>query len=200
MHDFVAGGAKGSYILDCQEPDCAWIVPSAPVSVIDPTGAGNAYSAALGYNLALLLPSEDTASTAGAPGPRDVAAERREAVIQSACRATATGGAFVICEGMPVPSEALDTWLRAQAVALRNRVCSVELHSAPSAQAAGHGEGSASAALAPPPALRKRVKSRKGTRLDRSASSQGGTSTGMRDEAKARGRGKGKRGGRGAKE
>jgi hypothetical protein len=200
MHDFVAGGAKGSYRLDCQEPDCAWIVPSAPVSVIDPTGAGNAYSAALGYNLALLLPSEDTASTAGAPGPRDVAAERREAVIQSACRATATGGAFVRCEGMPVPSEALDTWLRAQAVALRNRVCSVELHSASSAQAAGHGEGSASAALAPPPALRKRVKSRKGTRLDRSASSQGGTSTGMRDEAKARGRGKGKRGGRGAKE
>jgi hypothetical protein len=190
--DYVAGGAKGSYILDCQEPGRVWLVPSAQVSVVDPTGAGNAFSAALGYNLALLLPSEDAVSTAEAPSPRDLAVQRREAVIQSACRATATGGAFVQCEGMPVPSETLDTWLRVQAAALRGRVRSVKV---PFAQASEQGEGSASAALTPPPALRKSVKSRKGTRLDinkdRDSTSQGGTApggtvTGMRDGGKGK--------------
>ena len=181
-----------------------WLVPCAQVSVVDPTGAGNAFSAALGYNLALLLPSEDAVSTADAPSPRVLAVQRREAVIKSACRATATGGAFVQCEGMPVPSETLDTWLRVQAAALRGMVRSVKV---PCAQASEQGEGSANAALTPPPALRKSVKSRKGTRLDISkdrdstsqgGTAQGGTATGMRDGGK--GRGKGKRGGRGAKE
>lgn len=99
-----------------------------PVAVVDPTGAGNAYSAAIGYNLAALLPHDTTAaSTDTSPKKSTVAAAvaaeaRREAVIQSACRASATGAAVVAVEGMPVCSLKLQNWLQEAATALRYKV------------------------------------------------------------------------------
>jgi hypothetical protein len=121
----------GSYILDCREPDQVWVVPSVPVAVVDPTGAGNAYSAAIGYNLAALLPPY-TADASADTSPKKLAAAaaaaeaRREAVIQSACRASATGAAVVAVEGMPVCSVKLENWLEVAATALRDKVCEPE--------------------------------------------------------------------------
>ena len=192
----------GSYILDCHEPEHMWIIPCVPVSVVDPTGAGNAYAAALGYNLATLLPSEEPADSNASPTTPAAstlrgAASRREAVLQSACRASATGAAVVACEGVPVPSEQLETWLQASAVALRQQLRCVTLQRT---SADSGMEASSPAALTPPPApVKKRGKGR-GGKLEggqgKGAQEGAGGTSGTRGVAKDRSRGKGRRGGK----
>lgn len=185
-------------------------------------GAGNAYSAALGYNLALLLPGD--ASPDGAPGGTTAAAEasppgatdqereaRKDAVLLSACRASATGAAAVRCEGMPVPSATLQEWLHQEAAALKGKVRALQLR-----RAADVGEDEA-AALTPPPApavVSRRGRGRRGRgnvgaksapgrdgsgKISKDRGEEAGTSaSGTATGARGRGRGKRGRGGRGA--
>ena len=184
----VRRGAAGSYVLDCLEPENLLMIPSVPVNVVDPTGAGNAYSAALGYNLALFLPHDERT--------------RGEQVVRSACRATATGAAVVRCEGMPVISHDLKTWMQAQAMALEDEVRTMSLR--PKSMVEG-----VEAALAPPPAQKnvspgKRDKNQSKRRMGPKAGAgrkheQGEeadkSESDTRGEAKTRGRGGGGRGG-----
>ena len=156
------------------------------------TGAGNAYSAAIGYNLAMLLPP-DTNDLATVTSPSSSAvATRREAVIQSACRASATGAAVVACEGVPVPSVKLEAWMKQEAEMLRKRVRSIPL------RRANNLEG---AALTPPPApvtpaprgtAKGIVKNRRAKETDEHAHTTT-LDTRVTGVAKARGRGKSKR-------
>jgi len=156
------------------------------------TGAGNAYSAAIGYNLAMLLPPDtNDLSTVISPSS-SAAATRREAVIQSACRASATGAAVVACEGVPVPSVKLEAWMKQEAEMLRKRVRSIPL------RRANNLEG---AALTPPPApvtpaprgtAKGTVKNRRAKETDEHAHTTT-LDTRVTGVAKARGRGKSKR-------
>ena len=73
----VRKGSKGSYVWDSRDPGRILVVPALQVPVVDPTGAGNAYSAAFGVNLSRLL--------------RRRRLSRSMAIMISACRATATG-------------------------------------------------------------------------------------------------------------
>jgi hypothetical protein len=69
----VRRGSKGSYLLDTSAPLPAKIhyIPSVDVVVSDPTGAGNAYSAAFAVNLAKLLGEKVIGSTPGGARRRE---------------------------------------------------------------------------------------------------------------------------------
>eukprot|EP00960_Hanusia_phi_P011256 329016-Hanusia_phi.AAC.1 len=109
----VRKGSKGSYVWDSEDPGRILVVPALQVPVIDPTGAGNAYSAAFGVNLARLLRSRRVS--------------RRMAIMISACRATATGGAFVASKGMPAVKKSTQEWLEREARSLLSRLFYIEI-------------------------------------------------------------------------
>jgi hypothetical protein len=69
----VRRGSKGSYLLDTSAPLPAKIhwIPCVDVVVSDPTGAGNAYSAAFAVNLATLLGEKVAGSTPGGARRRE---------------------------------------------------------------------------------------------------------------------------------